>query len=234
MNLSLILREEEKAIFWVNIYHVLMLHAHAEMGPAASTRSLAKILNSAAYNIGGHVISLNEIHHCILRAPLPPPKAPSSLPSMSAPHFSKKDPRHALALRSPIPLLSVLLNCGSQSCPKIRILNPKSFGEDLLSAAHHFLETHLDIRSSGSVYHVTIPRVIAWYSADFGKDKSQILQTLLPYVTPKSQLARDLLSIVSNEKEMKKYKVKVEPADYEWRFHCDLSIAAQQLQQDAK
>ena len=44
-----------------------MLHAHAELGSPSTSASLAKLLGTASYNIGGHLFSLSEIEHCILR-----------------------------------------------------------------------------------------------------------------------------------------------------------------------
>ena len=59
-----------------------MLHAYAERGAPPSSRALSKFLNSSCYNVGGEVVSLNEIEHAILRAPLPVPKSADRLPGL--------------------------------------------------------------------------------------------------------------------------------------------------------
>ena len=232
LNLAALSTEEEKLVFWVNVYHTLMLHGYAELGAPASTRTLAKFLCSTSYCIGGYTVSLNEIENAILRAPLSPPKSASSLPSGSIAHFSKKDPRHALRLSKPEPLLSAILNCGSESCPKIRILFLGTLGNDIATAAHQFFQSHMSVTMDRNDYHVHIPRVVGWYSSDFGKDKYHILITLLPYLSPSTSHVMELFNLLGNEKEIKKVKVKVEPKAYEWRFYCDLSVAFAQLESD--
>ncbi len=207
-----------------------MLHGYAEQGAPSSTRSLAKFLCSTSYCVGGYSLSLNEIEHAILRAPLPPPKSASSLPAASVPHFSKKDPRHILRLTKPEPLLSAILNCGSQSCPALRILFPISLGDDLATAAHQFFQCNVKVQMDRNEYRVQIPRVIGWYSSDFGKDKLQILHSILPYLSTSTPHVVELYNLLGNEKEIKKVKVKVEPSEYEWHFYCNLSIAHSQLE----
>lgn len=70
--------------------------------------------SSFAYNLGGHVFSLDEMEHGILRANAPHPSGKRLLPD-------EADPRLKLAMKELDFRIHFALNCGAKSCPPIRL-----------------------------------------------------------------------------------------------------------------
>ena len=59
-------REQTLAMF-INLYNALVIHAYIQIGPPTSAWKRRKFFHKAAYKIGGHTFSLNDIEHGILR-----------------------------------------------------------------------------------------------------------------------------------------------------------------------
>ena len=57
----------EKKAFCLNVYNTLLIHAFVDIGAPHNSASRLKFFTTAAYDIGGHVYSLNDIEHGILR-----------------------------------------------------------------------------------------------------------------------------------------------------------------------
>ncbi|CAE8584891.1 unnamed protein product, partial [Polarella glacialis] len=60
--------------FWVNVYHSLLVHACALYGPPRNVRHIIGFHNNCSYIVAGHLFSLAEIEHCVLRHSLSPAK----------------------------------------------------------------------------------------------------------------------------------------------------------------
>lgn len=56
--------ERDLWCFWVNIFHLLLLHARLTKGN----------LDHCSYIVAGHLFSLAEIEHCVLRSQMSPPR----------------------------------------------------------------------------------------------------------------------------------------------------------------
>lgn len=59
--------------FWVNVFHALLLHARILGGLPQGLRQTIAFYNRYSYVVVGHVVSLVEIEHCILRCNLTRP-----------------------------------------------------------------------------------------------------------------------------------------------------------------
>eukprot|EP00931_Biecheleriopsis_adriatica_P063261 TRINITY_DN38269_c0_g1_i1.p1 TRINITY_DN38269_c0_g1~~TRINITY_DN38269_c0_g1_i1.p1 ORF type:complete len:962 (-),score=150.96 TRINITY_DN38269_c0_g1_i1:19-2904(-) len=57
--------------FWVNAYHTLLIHACIQFGTPKHVRQLLGFYNNCSYVISGHIFSLAEIEHCVLRCHMP-------------------------------------------------------------------------------------------------------------------------------------------------------------------
>ena len=81
---------EEKSSFWINLYNLLMIDAMLQFGVRKSVTEgwfgVVSFFRRAAYLIGGHRYSLEDIEHGILRANRGHPFFPGR-------HFSVNDPR---------------------------------------------------------------------------------------------------------------------------------------------
>mmetsp|Transcript_20319 Transcript_20319/g.36936 ORF Transcript_20319/g.36936 Transcript_20319/m.36936 type:complete len:904 (-) Transcript_20319:33-2744(-) len=61
------LTPQELWCFWVNVYHCLLIHAREVRGMPVGLRRTVSFYNSSSYIVAGHVFSLTEIEHRILR-----------------------------------------------------------------------------------------------------------------------------------------------------------------------
>lgn len=133
--------EDEKLVFFLNIYHALILHAYLEFGQPTSfqdtdsslssavssevwkTLSMRKFLAFTCYDIGGFVYSLLFLEHSILRGNSSSPMIyPGNFffGSKSLDHLKKsvKDPRRRWTpFRKVEPRISFILGMGTMSGP---------------------------------------------------------------------------------------------------------------------
>lgn len=54
--------------FWVNVYHSLLVHARVLCGRPRSVRHLISFYNNCSYLVAGHIFSLAEMEHLVLRS----------------------------------------------------------------------------------------------------------------------------------------------------------------------
>src|SRR5690606_36544813 len=102
---------EERAALWINIYNALTIDAVIAFGIRESVREVPRMgfFRQAAYCIGGHIFSLDDIEHGILRGNRRHPAYP-------VPQFDEKDPRRYAILPFE-PKIHFALTCASRSCP---------------------------------------------------------------------------------------------------------------------
>jgi len=60
--------------FWVNVFHSLLLHAQLAVGRPRNLQQILAFYNNCSYLVAGHIFSLVEIEHCILRKSMSKPK----------------------------------------------------------------------------------------------------------------------------------------------------------------
>src|SRR5437764_13882733 len=85
----------DRLAFWITVYNALVLHGIVRLGVRASVRRVWNFFGRVSYRVGGHVVSLDDIEHGVLRdnrRPWPPLRS-----------FGAGDPRRALAVRPPDP-----------------------------------------------------------------------------------------------------------------------------------
>jgi hypothetical protein len=60
--------------FWVNVFHALLIHAQLVLGKPRNLQNIVSFFNNCSYIVAGHVFSLAEIEHCILRKHMTKPR----------------------------------------------------------------------------------------------------------------------------------------------------------------
>jgi hypothetical protein len=154
----------EKMAFLVNVYNSLVIHGRAVMadpGAASSALSRSRFFSGTSYDIGGHVLSLDDIENGLLRANKAGPAA-----LFSKRHFSPSDPRSALSLAEVDPRIHFVLNCGAASCPAVRVYTPEKLDAQLQAAASAFLDQ--DVVVDHAARTVTVSMIFKWFAPDFG------------------------------------------------------------------
>jgi hypothetical protein len=132
---TLLVTDDTRVAFFVNLYNALTIHAFAELGPPAEN-SLARLLFNAqaSYVVGGHRLSLNDMENGVLRGNRGVSMWPRPFGSSVI-----SDPRLRLCVDVPEPRIHFVLNCGAASCPPIRFLTADKLEGQLALATSLFL-----------------------------------------------------------------------------------------------
>ena len=192
--------------FWINLYNLLILDAVTTFRIRRATVGLAqgimRFFEKAAYNVGGHRFSANDIENGVLRANAPHPAA-------RGPHFGDRDPRRAAVLEPIDPRVHFALNCASRSCPYARIYEPDRLDEQLDAATRAFVAG--DVQVDGVAREVTLSKIFAWFAPDF-EDAGGALAAAIQYM-PEDDGVRLWL-----EQHQEGVTVKFRP--YDWRLNA--------------
>jgi len=176
----------QRKAFLINIYNALVVHATTVLGGFTPEveGSISAFFTNACYAIGGHVYSLDEIEHGLLRGNEPHPSTGKRL-------LEEQDARLAFS----VPLdarVHCALVCGAKSCPPIRVYDEENLDEGLDLAVSAFCESEVTI--SGNV--ITMSKIFEWYGGDFGIDDAAKLAFLARFLEePTATVLRELLSI---------------------------------------
>ena len=173
----ILLSNDQKMSFFINLYNVLILHANCIIGfPDNNTESRTLFFRGntgALYNIGGFNFSPDDIEHGILRANKHHPSGGQHGDT----YFAVNDLRSKLALPKLDPRIHFILNCGATSCPPIRVC-----GDDpekvLKSAAISYLKSN-EIKVDLNNKTIIMPKLLLWYGDDFGKNIQERLESIL-------------------------------------------------------
>lgn len=168
---------EEKVSFFINIYNALVIHANVEKGPPTNLWARYKFFNNSSYIIGTLEYNLQDIENGVLRANR------KGVGQISKP-FSKDDPRLAVSLKEPEPLIHFGLVCGAKSCPPIKTYSAQNIYNELKLAAQAFLDNDdgciVDVKNNT----VKLSSIFNWYMEDFGKDKAELLKFVEKHMAP--------------------------------------------------
>lgn len=162
---SLHTREQQLA-FWINLYNALIIDAviafDVQTSVTEGVLGVARFLRRAAYEIGGHRFSANDIEHGILRSN-------RGFPSFLGPQFAAMDARHAFAITPFDARIHTALNCASRSCPPLRVYDAKTIDKQLDCAAREFVVSDLALDKESNALHLS--SIFKWFQDDFGGRK---------------------------------------------------------------
>lgn len=163
LDLATLDSREERLAFWINLYNALVIDAVAMFGIQNSVLEgrlgLFSFFRRAAYQVGGHRFSLNDIEHGILRGN----RRHWAIPGTQ---FGPGDPRLAWRVTPLDPRIHFALNCASLSCPPIRVYSPDHIDAQLDLAARSFVAGDVRIDPTAGVIHLSA--IFRWYAGDFG------------------------------------------------------------------
>jgi hypothetical protein len=160
------LSEEERIAFFLNLYHVMIMHAFLVLGPPDSTFKWMSYFNTIAYQCSDDIFSLTELEHNIIRGKM-------SYPSQFISKFVIPKSQFTFALRTVDFRINFALNCGSTSNPGfVPVYKAISLDYQLDEATSAYLKS-VDVTSfKRSNVSVTLPRVCDWFAEDFGDGSS--------------------------------------------------------------
>lgn len=199
--------ENGKKAFFINIYNTLTIHGLIEQCDLpASVLKVEQFWKTTAYNIGGHVYSLDAIEHGILRAN-------RGHPSSLSPEFNTDDPRMKFVVWQLDPRIHFALVCGAKSCPAINVYSEDNIEAALDAATRNFCAQEVHIMTD--VDEIRLSKIFDWYKRDFGQTDIDMINWIIPYLDITVQEhARDmLLKFTTMKKVGIKYNV------YDWTLN---------------
>ncbi len=201
-DLSQLKDRQEKLALWINLYNTMVIHGVIDWDIRESVKENNGFFTRLKYDIGGHLFSLNDIEHGILRGNARPPYG------FFRP-FGPGDPRLPFAVTPPDPRVHFTLVCGSRSCPPIGFYISERIDEQLELAAASFINSpEVEIIPSENL--LRISQIFRWYRRDFGGNQRSIIQFLLRYLDAGEK--KDFL-------ESHQEAVRVRYRDYNWSLN---------------
>eukprot|EP00531_Pseudo-nitzschia_arenysensis_P000303 CAMPEP_0116152178 /NCGR_PEP_ID=MMETSP0329-20121206/20509_1 /TAXON_ID=697910 /ORGANISM="Pseudo-nitzschia arenysensis, Strain B593" /LENGTH=1144 /DNA_ID=CAMNT_0003648875 /DNA_START=109 /DNA_END=3543 /DNA_ORIENTATION=- len=212
------LSEEEKCAFFLNIYHIMIMHSYIILGPPSSGSEWISYFNNAAYQCSDDIFSLAELEHNIIRAEM-------CYPSNFLSRFVLPKSQYHFALVRPDFRLNFALNSGSLSMPTsvVPVYKATLLNEQLNNTTKEFVgyTVHVKQKGKSNDIQVSLPRLCQWFTEDFGPSAtaSDVVIAIEPYL---SKEKRDALRLIwnSNKKsyEIGIFSLKYLSFNYECRF----------------
>ncbi len=193
---------QEKLAFWINLYNTMVIHAVIDWDIRESVKERNAFFTRLKYDIGGHLFSLSDIEHGILRGNSRPPYR------LFRP-FGHGDPRLAFIVTPMDPRVHFTLVCGSRSCPPIGFYTSEEIEEQLKLATASFINSE-EVEIIPSKNLLRISQIFRWYRTDFGRNERAIIQFLLRHLDAGEK--KDFL-------ESHQEAVKIRYRDYDWSLN---------------
>ena len=213
--------EDERLCFFLNLYHLVVMHAFLVLGPPGSSLKWISYFNNIAYQVGDDIFSLTELEHNIIRANM-------SSPANFFSRFVLPNSKYPVALRKSDFRVNFALNCGSLSNPSVvPIYEVETLEAQLQEASRLYLKSVLVTRkrSGGREDTVTIqlPRVCQWYGDDFGSSPENFLQKVYPLLKEEDQ-AKLTECWSRGESKFDLNRIQIKYSDYNFQC-CPLKLA---------
>ncbi|KAL7206627.1 hypothetical protein ACSBR2_019361 [Camellia fascicularis] len=159
------MKHEEKLAFWINIHNALAMHAFLVYGIPRNNMKRIFLLLKAAYNVGGHTISVDKIQNSILGCRLPRPGQWLQSLFFQKKKFKAGDAQKAYAIEHPEPRLYFALCSGSHSDPAVRVYTPKRVFQELEAAKEDYIHTTFAIQREQKIL---LPKLVDSFAKDSG------------------------------------------------------------------
>ncbi|CAJ2679181.1 unnamed protein product [Trifolium pratense] len=207
------MQHEEKLAFWINVHNALVMHALLVYGISANNVKRMSTVLKAAYDIGGHTVSVEMIQNFILGCRLPSTGQwlRQWFPSLTKPKV--RDIRKGYAIRRPEPLLLFALSTGSHSDPAVRLYTSKRLLEELQSAKEEYIQSNITITKE---HKIILPKIVDSFAKCSGLGAPDLVEMVKPYL-PESQRK----SIQEFQSKASWKGIELTPHDF--TFHCLLS-----------
>ena len=169
--------------FFMNLYHTLLLHAYLVLGAPRYEVRWAQLHHNCCYVVGGVLLSLAEIEHCVLRGRLSPPngRAASKLVPDVAARGDAAGPRRTFPCARD-ERYNLALNTGSVCClPEIMVFEPSTFNSRLHEYCTRMLDATVLVQHDRRT--ITLPRIFKWHIEDFGGNPTACVRATLRFLS---------------------------------------------------
>ena len=160
LDLAELQSDEEKIAFFLNLYNVLAVDGVVAFGIQKSVMEVPSFFSTVAYQVGPHVLNLDQIENGVLRVNGPHPATKRRL-------FAPDDPRLSLCPSRVDPRIHAALVCASTSCPPFAFYDAERLDAQLDLAAAGYVEG--DVRVRDDARRVDLPITFYYYGGDWGR-----------------------------------------------------------------
>lgn len=200
-NLNTLAEDPDKIAFWINVFNALVIHAVIELGIKNSVKEVPFFFQRSQYKIGGHLFTLCDIEHGILRGN-------AVAPYRFRKQFCQGDPRLAFQVRTPDPRIHFALVCASRTCPPIEAYESDKLDDQFDTSARVFINATTRIDKATNNIHIS--KIFKWYRPDFQMTAQELLRFIGNYLYDRQNtdwLNRHGISTAINY------------LDYDWRLN---------------
>jgi Protein of unknown function, DUF547 len=141
----------------INLYNIMMRFAFMKVGVPDSRGSRASFLSEVKMDIGGNILSFDDIEHGILRANRSPKGT-----------FGTKDPRAQLALTNVDPRIHFALHRTPMATAKVPLIYPHTLHYDLQRETKLYLALHSNLMIDTANRVIQLNETFRLYRLDFG------------------------------------------------------------------
>jgi hypothetical protein len=205
------LGEKERLAFFLNLYHVMIIHSFLVLGPPDTSFKWISYFNTISYQVSDDIFSLTELEHCIIRAAM-------NYPSQFVSKFVLPKTKFGFALTEPDYRINFALNSGSLSNPPVvPVYKVDILHQQLDIASRLYLELAAEVVVKRNTTVLTLPRIIQWFADDFSNNGSttQLVRAIERFLRPSQ---RKTLSSCWSPKESRYIDLSVKFSHYS--FEC--------------
>jgi hypothetical protein len=209
VDLSLLHSDEHKLSFFINVYNLMMIHAAvAYEGVPTCSLARAHFMRKVKYNIGGEVLTLDQIAHGVLRN--------NERCFIFGKRLNKKQAKLMPTFAHPLTSFG-LVDMTSQS-PLLHVFTPQTVTQQLEEAATQYLQFHARVEKKV----LTIPTFLREHAKEFsGKSQAELsvfVQKRLSLseaptkveIEPRQEKSQSLMALL-NAELAKKLQSKAKP-----------------------
>ncbi len=152
--------DHKRLAFWINIYNGYTQH-FLKSDPTPYLRDRGSFFKKRQIAIAGYAVSMEDIEHGVLRR---------GATIWSLGHFRSLRFRNAFVQRFAVDSVDYrihfALNCGARSCPPVTPYYPAMVDAQLDESTADYLRRWARYDAESNT--VRLPRLMLWFSADFG------------------------------------------------------------------
>lgn len=163
--------DRDRLTFWINLYNGFSQY-FLQKDASLYLKDRDEFFGKEQIHIAGYVVSLDMIEHEVLRK--------------GATIWSKgyvREPDTEFGEKFHVDIVDYrihfALNCGAKSCPPIDVYHADTIARQLNSNTKFYLENQVVYKKKKGI--VKVPRLMTWFSADFGGDAKEKRAILREY-----------------------------------------------------
>jgi glutaredoxin len=202
--------ETTRQAFGLNLYNLFITYAFIKVGIGTSSLSRGAFFGNVKMNVGGDILSFNDLENGILRANTRHPYA-------NKPPFSPNDPRRKrLALSELDCRIHFGLNCGAKSCPPIRFFRAGThLEEELQLVSQAFCQGDDAVHIKEDLQQLHLSMLFKWFQTDFCGTKDELPERLLEFLTgPKQEALERMIQRQNTASGRRPISIRFLP--YDW------------------